>query len=107
MNRKSRLKAVGKILAGVATVYLVCTAALYFAMNRPPEKFGAIMARAPMIAMIVLPFEPLWMHARRGSLDVGDDAPEISLPRVDGGGVATLSSEWRERPVALVFGSYT
>jgi hypothetical protein len=38
---------------------------------------------------------------------VDDVAPDFALPLVDGGGTARLSALLRERPVALVFGSYT
>ena len=102
-----RRKLVAGILAGVVLAYGACTAALYAAMHRTPETFGAIMSKVPSVAMIVLPFEPLWMSARRGSLRVGDAAPDFSLPRLDKSGVVRLSAEWRERPVVLVFGSYT
>ena len=95
------------ILAGLLLAYSVATAGLYVAMNRPPETFGAIMAKVPMVAMIVLPFEPLWMSARRGALRVGDTAPDFSLPTVDRSRTVTLSDEMRLRPVVLVFGSYT
>ena len=57
--------------------------------------------------MAVLPFEPLWMQARSGSLNVGDQAPDFILSRLSGGGKVQLSSELREHPVVLVFGSYT
>ena len=101
------LKLVAGVLAGLAVAYGACTAALYAAMHQSPERFGAIMSKVPGIAMIVLPFEPLWMSARRGSLRAGDAAPDFSLPRLDKSGVVKLSAELRERPVVLVFGSYT
>ena len=37
----------------------------------------------------------------------GDVAPDFELPRPDGNGTARLSSLLDDRPVALVFGSYT
>ncbi|MBZ5576869.1 MAG: hypothetical protein LAP40_09955 [Acidobacteriia bacterium] len=102
-----RRKLLAGILGALLLAYGVCTAALYAAMHQTPERFGAIMAKVPSVAMIVLPFEPLWMSARRGSLRAGDAAPDFSLPRLDKSGVVRLSAEWRERPVVLVFGSYT
>ena len=100
-------RVLGIALAGVAGLYIAATAALYAAMRQPPERFGAIMAKVPMVAMMVLPFRPLWMSARGGQLQVGDAAPDFVLPTVDGSRKVTLSEEWRERPVVLVFGSYT
>jgi len=100
-----------KIFAGItlalALLYGVSTAGLYAAMCQSPERFGAIMSRVPNAAMIILPFEPLWMRARGGHLGVGDRAPDFSLPRLSGGGRVNLSAELREHPVVLVFGSYT
>ena len=96
-----------RVLAGLALGYVLATAGLYYAMNRPPEKFGAIMAHVPMISMMVLPFEPLWMRARAGTLHLGDQAADFSLPTLDGSRVVRLSDEYRERPVVLIFGSYT
>ena len=93
---------------GVAIlIWCAATAGLYAAMRQPPEKFGAIMAHVPGIAMGVLPFKPLWFSARAGSLQVGDPAPDFELPRLYGDGKVKLSEEHREKPVVLVFGSYT
>jgi hypothetical protein len=41
------------------------------------------------------------------AVDEGDLAPDFELPRVDGDGTALLSELCAEKPVALVFGSYT
>jgi hypothetical protein len=37
----------------------------------------------------------------------GDLAPDFELPRLDGDGDVRLASLLEERPVALIFGSYT
>jgi peroxiredoxin len=76
-------------------------------MTRPPEVFGAIVARTPMQAMMVLPFETLWTRARAGSVAAGDPAPDFQLPTLDHQQSVRLSSFRGARPVALVFGSYT
>ena len=101
------IKPLGIILGGLAAVYVTATAGLYAAMRQPPERFGAIMSKVPMVAMMVLPFKPLWMSARAGQLAVGDAAPDFVLPTPDGNRTVNLSNEWRERPVVLIFGSYT
>jgi hypothetical protein len=95
------------LLGVLAAVYAAASAGFYFAMRQPPERFGAIMAKVPMPAMMVLPFKPLWMAARAGRLAVGDPAPDFSLPTLDHSRTVTLSEEWREKPVVLIFGSYT
>jgi hypothetical protein len=103
----NRVRLVAGIAASLASVYALSAGALYFAMHQPPERFGAIMARVPGAAMMVLPFEPLWMRARQGNLHVGGRAPDFILPRLDGTGAVRLSAELQDRPVVLIFGSYT
>ena len=98
---------VARILAALVLAYAAAGACFYLAMRQPPETFGAIMARVPTLAMIVFPFEPLWTMARQGSLRPGDAAPDLALPPVNGGDPVRLSGQWRDRPVVLVFGSYT
>jgi hypothetical protein len=94
-------------IAAVALVWVAATAVLYAAMRQPPEAFGAIMSHVPGPAMMVLPFRPLWMSARAGHLQVGDQAPDFSLRPLHGEGAITLSQEYKSKPVVLVFGSYT
>ena len=102
-----RLKWVGIAFCGLASLYAVACGGLYFAMRQAPERFGAFMAHVPMVSMMILPFETLWMSARAGQLNVGSVAPDFSLPTVDGGRTVRLAQEWVERPVVLIFGSYT
>ena len=100
-----------QLIAGAAAIGLAlwgaASAALYAAMRQPPERFGAIMSRVPGIAMLVLPFKPLWMSARAGLLRPGALAPDFSLPLLHGHRMVTLSDEYRRKPVVLIFGSYT
>ncbi len=42
-----------------------------------------------------------------GSLAVGDLAPDLELASADGTGSKRISDLYREKPVVLVFGSYT
>ncbi len=95
------------ILVCLVLLYGLASLGLYAAMRQQPDKFGAIMSRMPTIAMIVLPFKPLWMSARAGKLNVGDVAPDFALPTVDNTRTVKLSEEYRAKPVVLVFGSYT
>lgn len=91
----------------LAAVYAVLVAGLYWAMSQTPDAFGRIMAHVPMPAMLVLPFETLWMQARAGHLQAGDVAPDFSLPTLDHSAQVQLSLLRGVRPVVLVFGSYT
>ncbi len=104
-NRVVRALLVGA--AATAAVYAVLCVGLYWAMSQPPEVFGRVAARIPAPLMMVLPFESLWMHARRGVVNPGNNAPDFLLPRLSGQGSVRLSSFRGSRPVVLVFGSYT
>ena len=42
-----------------------------------------------------------------GSLAVGDLAPDLELASADGSGTRRISDLYREKPLVLVFGSYT
>ncbi|HJS74656.1 MAG TPA: hypothetical protein VJ921_10235 [Vicinamibacteria bacterium] len=42
-----------------------------------------------------------------GSLAVGDLAPDLELASADGSGMKRISDFYREKPLVLVFGSYT
>ncbi len=95
------------VLVSLTVVYALATVLLYAAMRQTPDTFGGIMAHVPMVTMMILPFQPLWMSARAGHLVAGDQAPDFDLPLIDHSSTVKLSSEYRQRPVVLVFGSYT
>jgi hypothetical protein len=109
----ARLKSARKmIIATVCTIAILWVAGcagIYAIMRRPPERFASVMARIPgPVAFLVLPFETLWKHARGGSLQVGDPAPDFTLAKVDKTDHIQLSSLTAQgHPVVLVFGSYT
>jgi hypothetical protein len=50
---------------------------------------------------------PVYAELMSPELAPGDRAFPIDLPRLDGGGRVRLADFEGERPVALVFGSYT
>jgi hypothetical protein len=60
-----------------------------------------------MMSMMVFPFESLWNIARAGELKVGDRAPDFRLKRYENSAWVQLSSFRGDRPVVLIFGSYT
>jgi hypothetical protein len=95
------------LAGGLAAVYLLTCAGLFAAMIQPPDRFGRIMKHVPWPAFVVLPFESLWGIARGGGLDAGDPAPDFELETADGSARVRLSSFRGQRPVVLVFGSYT
>jgi hypothetical protein len=97
--------------AGVAAVcfaaWLGLVGYVNWAMHQPPEVFGHVMAKMPMPAYFVLPFETLWMRARGGQLHLGDAAPDLTVKKLEDHSPTNLSSLWTDQPVVLVFGSYT
>jgi hypothetical protein len=95
------------VLALVA-VYVLLFVVVLQAMRQPPERFGQFMKRMP--AALVwggLPAERMWLWARRGDIKEGDPAPDFTLASHDRSRRVTLSSHQGDRPVVLVFGSYT
>ncbi len=78
-----------------------------WAMHQPPEMFGHVMARMPMPAYFVIPFETLWSRARAGRVNIGEAAPSLTLKRLEDKSPVDLGSLWNQKPVVLVFGSYT
>jgi hypothetical protein len=99
------------VLFRAAVVLLVLWVAfvgfIAWAMHQPPEAFGRVMARMPVAAYFVIPFETLWVRARAGGLQPGQAAPDFSLAVLDKSQTVQLSSFRGKEPVVLVFGSYT
>jgi hypothetical protein len=106
-----RIKNIARKLLKAAGVFVVLyglvTAAFFTLMLQSPDKFAGVMRYVPWPAFVVLPFKPLWKVARRGSHSVGDMAPDFSLESPDHKSTVQLSSFRGQKPVVLVFGSYT
>jgi len=77
-----------------------------WAMRQPPETFGRVMMHVPMPAFFLFPFETMWSQARAGTVNLGDMAPNFTLPALDHKSEVELAA-LRGKPVVLVFGSYT
>ena len=109
MRWKSAKKPLITTICVLAILWLAGCAGIYSVMRRPPERFASVMARIPgPVAFLVLPFETLWKHARAGTLEIGDPAPDFTLAKLDKTDHVQLSSFTAQgRPVVLVFGSYT
>ena len=88
--------------------YVLFFAAVLAMMLRPPEQFGAMMQHLPQaLVWGALPAPRMWLWARGGHLSEGDIAPDFDLSTHDRSGRVALSPHRGQRPVVLVFGSYT
>jgi hypothetical protein len=100
-----------RLLGGIFTVlfclWLGFVGYINWAMRQPPEVFGHVMARMPMPAYFLFPFETMWTEARKGTLKVGDPAPDFTVQTLDTRTPVRMASLWGEKPVVLVFGSFT
>ncbi|PYR91394.1 MAG: hypothetical protein DMF84_17290 [Acidobacteria bacterium] len=100
------------LLRGAALI-IVCYLALFStvmaAMLQTPERFGAFMKHMPpALVWATLPAPRMWLWARKGTLAEGERAPDFNLRTAkDRHRRVALSSYEGQRPVVLVFGSYT
>ena len=101
---KRRLLQIGIPLMAV---YLGVLGGFDYAMHQPPASFSRVMMHVGPVPFLLFPFETMWKNARAGRLHVGDKSPDFTLPRLDHSGFVTLSSFQAQKPVVLVFGSYT
>lgn len=100
------MKTIRKILVGLVALYLLFLGGLWAVMHRP-VLFGQVMVHVPDPAFMVIPFKRLWFAARGGSLKVGDPAPDFNLPTTDKKSYVKLSALRGQKPVVLIFGSYS
>jgi len=95
-------------LVTLLVAYIAFAATVMWSMRQPPETFGRVMSKMPgPVPFLLFPFETAWLHARAGTLNIGDRAPDFTLARQDKTGTVQLSALTRKEPVVLVFGSYT
>jgi hypothetical protein len=95
------------IAGGTAILWLAFVAYVDWAMHQTPEVFGRVMANMPMPAYFLFPFETMWMQARAGQVKPGDVAPDFTVKTLESRTSLQLASLWHDKPVVLVFGSYT
>ena len=87
--------------------WLAFVAFIDWAMHQPPEVFGRVMMRMPLPAYFLFPFETMWTQARFGHVNPGETAPDFTVKTLDTKSPVQLASLWTDKPVVLVFGSYT
>ena len=105
---RKTLKWLARGVVALVVVYLLFAGVVLTAMLQPPERFGAFMKHAPApLVWGLLPAPTMWLWARAGTLSVGDAAPDFTLHTLDHKSQVTLSSFRDQKPIVLVFGSYT
>ena len=100
-------KWLGVGVVAILILHATLSAVLFLAMKQTPMQFARVMSRLPMVSMMVLPFESLWNVARAGDLKIGDLAPDFRLRTYQKSSWVQLSGFRGDRPVVLIFGSYT
>ena len=103
---------VKRIAVAFVAVYLCLAAVIWVVVSLPPARFAKIMSQVPTAenpgpVFILLPIGPLMMLARSGHLKAGDMAPDFRLHVAHSQETVQLASFRGQKPVALVFGSYT
>jgi hypothetical protein len=96
-----------KISLALLLLYPLLLVGFYIAMRQSPEVFSRVMSKTSNVVFLVFPFKRMWLSARKGSLNVGDVAPDFSLETYRRKSRVQLSAFRGKKPVVLVFGSYT
>jgi Iodothyronine deiodinase len=81
------------ILSGVGVVLAAAFGGLSYMAGSPRDAYGMVRYALP--------------HMHRGKLHAGDDAPDAQVLALDGQQRFHLRERMRDRPLVLVFGSYT
>jgi hypothetical protein len=78
---------------GLGVLLLAAFAGLSYVAGSPKDAYGMVRYALP--------------HMHRGTLKVGDDAPDARLVALDGAGHFHIRERAGQRPLVLVFGSFT
>jgi len=105
--RRRWIKITTRVLVVLIVLWAVFVGYLWRVMHRPPEAFARVMMHLPWEVFLISPFETMWTHARAGTVEVGDPAPDFTLTKLDKTGSIHLAELGKGQPVVLVFGSYT
>src|SRR5262245_42737083 len=101
------MKVFVRLILIVLSLYVLMLGGFFGLILLPPARFAKAVSHVPEPLFAILPLESLWLFARTGHLKVGGVAPDFDLPTLDKTSQVKLSSFRGEKPVVLVFGSYT
>jgi len=96
-----------KVVAAGIALYVLISGAFFLVMSQQPEAIAKTMMHVPWAAFRVFPLRRIWMKTRSGSIQPGQLALDFSLESPDHRSHFQLSSLRGQKPVVLVFGSYT
>jgi type I thyroxine 5'-deiodinase len=94
-------------VAALAGLYGAVVAGLFVLMGQSNVVAGKALNLVPGPLFAVLPLEAMWCEARKGRLELGQEAPDFDLPTRDGSSRVRLSSLRGGKPIVLMFASYT
>ena len=80
-------------LGSIVAIAVIAFAGLSFMAGSPRDVYGLVRYALP--------------HMHRGKLHPGDDAPDVRLLALDGSNRFHLRERTGNRPLVLIFGSYT
>ncbi len=100
------MRLAAKIIGLIAAVYVMLLACVMVYL-RTPEGIEKLMANVPRGVVQGFPWRRIYLLAREGSLQVGDPAPDFHLEQRGKSPEVRLSSFENQKPVVLVFGSFT
>jgi hypothetical protein len=87
--------------SGLGTAWLACFMICAPVLGQAPAQ----KSKASKSGEVITP--PARGERAKDKLHQGDVAPDFELPRASGGGPVVLSSFQKQKPVVLIFGSYT
>jgi len=90
MSEKSR-RILKRVLLGVGAVVLLAVGGMTYMIGGPKNLIGMLR----------------YDQRKEGTLKVGDRAPDVSLLALDGVTPVRLSASIGDKPLVLVFGSFT
>lgn len=101
------MRRVLKIATAAIVLYVLISGAFFVVMLQPPGTTAHTMKHVPWAAFRVFPLRSIWMTTRSGTLREGVMAPDFLLETTNHKSHVQLSSGRGEKPLVLVFGSYT
>lgn len=96
-----------RVALALVLVYALVCGAWFVIFQQPPEVWSVVVGKTPGWLRAITPMTPIMRSARQGPLETGDAAPDFNLQRHDHSASVRLADYQGDRPVVLVFGSYT